>query len=468
MKLWRLIQEIISNSFDEKEVTEIACDIIENEKKQIKVKIYDNGKGFRDKRDIYTLFKDSYKRTNKNQRGRYNLGEKQFFARAVSGWVKTRETMIEFVDDSKKETKIPSMQGTQVSAIFELEKDESLHETITWVKKVAVPEGKRLSINFDTIRPKTLVKKFKTRLPTVIAQGANQKMVRRIEDTQVFLYEKLEDEKPIIFELGCTVQELNQDLKWHVDVRQKIPQTTERDVISDAYLQLLYSKITEKTLDLIDAKSSGGNWINDALKRTSKKTSKEIFKKRFGTDNVMIESSDYRENERAMEAGVHLVKSGELDSDVVSNLKDQGTLKYASKEFSTSGWETAKRVEPTIDMLNFAGVCRAVARDVIDKNIRVNFVTTDHTPEIAMYGSNNLLWNVRLCGGKKFFVGFVPKAIGILVHELAHDKLGNNDGHAHFSHDYIHEMERIAGLIGSKGIQYWVLKVQKMGQVTQI
>jgi len=72
MKLWRLIQEIISNSFDEMPVTEISCDIHENKKNQIIVEITDNGNGFRDEKDIYTLFKDSYKRVNKNQRGRYS------------------------------------------------------------------------------------------------------------------------------------------------------------------------------------------------------------------------------------------------------------------------------------------------------------------------------------------------------------------------------------------------------------
>ena len=458
MKLWRLIQEIISNSFDEKPVTVISCDIHENKKHQVVVEIVDNGNGFRDEKDIYTLFKDSYKRVNKNQRGRYNLGEKQFFARAVSGWVKTRKTFIEFQEDTRKVSEIPDFKGAQVHAVFDLEEDESLGETITLVEKVAVPNGKQLSINGTKVDAKTLVKKFKTRLPTVIAQGANKKMVRRVEDTEVFIYEKDSQEKPIIYELGCMVQEMKQDLKWHVDVQQKIPQTTERSVISDAYLQKLYATITENTIDLIDSESSGANWISDALKGTNAKTSEQILEKRYGTKDVMVKSSNYRDNERALEAGVHLVRSGELDSSVVSNLKEQGTLKYASQEFSSDGWETAKHVEPTPEMEHFAKICIAVAKDVIGKTITVSFVTTKHTREIADYGGTHLRWNVRLCGGKKFFNNFGVKPIGVLVHELAHDKLGNNDGDAHFSHEYLREMERIAGEIGVKGIQHWIVQ----------
>src|SRR3990172_985538 len=174
MKLWRLIQEIISNSFDEMPVTEISCDIHENKKNQIIVEITDNGNGFRDERDIYTLFKDSYKRVNKNQRGRYNLGEKQFFARAVSGWVKTGNRLVEFQDDTRRISKIPEIKGALVHAVFDKE-DETLGETIVWVRKLAVPNGKQLIINGVSVEPKIFVKKFKARLPTVIAQGANQK-----------------------------------------------------------------------------------------------------------------------------------------------------------------------------------------------------------------------------------------------------------------------------------------------------
>lgn len=470
MKLWRLIQEIISNSFDEKQVTKIQCSIYENKDHKVVVDITDNGNGFRDEKDIYTLFKDSYKRVNKNQRGRYNLGEKQFFARAISGWVKTRETLIEFKEDTRSITEIQSFKGAQVFAVFDLEEDESLDKTITWVEKVAVPKTKQLTINGTVVKPKTLVKKFTARLPTVIAKGANQKMVRRVEDTEIYLYEKEDFEKPIIYELGCTVQELKQDIRWHVDIQQKIPQTTERSVISDAFLQKLYAVITENTIDLIDNENCGANWINEALKKTSTETSREILKKRYGTENVMIESSDSSENERAQMAGAYLIPQGTLDSAVVTNLKEQGTLKYASKEHSASGWEGAVKVERTEQMEFFAKVCIAVAKDVIKQDIVVDFVTTEQTDEIASYTNegeimslrpaHSLYWNVRVCGGKKFFNEFSPQAVGTLCHELAHEKYGQNNGYGHFSHEFIKEFGRVAGEIGKKGIQHWITKTE--------
>ncbi len=468
MKLWRLIQEIVSNSFDEKAVSEISCDVTENKKGQVVVEIQDNGTGFRDEKDIYTLFKDSYKRVNKNQRGRYNLGEKQFFARAVSGWVKTGKTLIEFQEDTRRISEIPEFQGAIVHAVFDLEEDETLGNTISSVEKVAVPEKKNLKVNGNYIVPKTLVKKFKARLPTVIALGANQKMVRRVEDTQVFLYEKEESEDPIIYELGCKIQEIDQDLKWHVDIQQKVPQTTERDVISDAYLQNLYAEITENTLDLLDDENVGANWINEALKRTDEDTSREILKKRFGTDNIMIESSDSAENERAIEAGVKLIGQGELDSGVVTNLKNQGTLKYVSGEYSSTGFERVEKVNMTPEMELIGAVCKAVAKDVIKQDIVVDFVKApsdryadynDQADIMSLRPAHSLYWNVRTCG-KKAFNDFSAFLVGVLCHELSHDKYGQNSGYGHFSNEYIEEFGRVAGEIGLKGIQHWIDKVQ--------
>ncbi len=69
-----------------------------------------------------------------------------------------------------------------------------------------------------------------------------------------------------------------------------------------------------------------------------------------------------------------------------------------------------------------------------------------------------MTWNVARCGGKKAFDISNPTMIGIMVHELAHDRYGQHNGYAHLSHDYLHEMQRIAGIVGSKGIDYWLKK----------
>ncbi len=459
-KLWSLIGEIITNSFDEEAVKRIDCNIGYHQGR-IRVMILDDGEGFRDITEAFTLYMDSYKRVNPEQSGRFNLGEKEFFAVAETATIRTRDNEIYFVDDKRIMKKISHVKGTEISASFDIEVQAN---TIEYeLRKIAVRDGKDLYINNKLVEPKKVVKRFKANLMTVIAQGKNKQLHSVKRECDVVLYDKdAFNTPPILYELGIPVQTLQQDLNWHVDIRQKVPQPTSRDVVSDKYLQTLFAEIAKHTIDIVPTERVGANWINDALKKTDTETTKEIFVKKYGTDKVVVESkTDYRANERAEKAGCYLVKGSQFDSAVRDNLKSNGSLKYASSEYGADEFECAKAVVPTPEMVWFAKVCVVVAKDVIKKIIFVDYVTTKHTEELAEYGSKNLTWNVRTCGGKKFFKTFSPKAIGILVHELSHDKYGGNEGHAHLSLDYLHEMERIAGFVGEKGIQYWIDKVSK-------
>lgn len=458
--LWRLIQEIISNSFDEKAVTKIDCEIKYDKLDNVfMVEIKDDGNGFKNIKDIFTLYGDSYKRTNPEQSGRYNEGEKRFLAVAQKGFVITKNTRIDFDDYGRKDSHVSNTKGTVVSALFKRKdfEEESLEDIIRNIHRVAVPDGKELWVNDDFIEPKQLVKKFKAELFTVKASGPNSKLVQIKRETWVYLYKKI-DEKPIIYERGIPVQELEESLQWHVDIRQKIPQTTDRNVVSDKYLHKLYSIITENTLDLITDNQSDSNWINDGLKFQKKpEVIKAVMRKKYGTDQVMIRSTtDSEANERAESNGVHLISGSELDPLVRENLKSLEVLKFAGQEYVTDHFETAKTVEPNEDMELFTKVVKAVARDTIHKDIKVEYVTTSRTNELAQYGQRTMTWNVKVCGGKKAFDILNPTMIGILIHELAHDKFGNHEGFAHLSHDYLHEMERIAGIVGSKGIDFWI------------
>jgi len=458
--LWRLIQEIISNSLDEKAVSKIFCSVGQT-KDQYHVEIIDDGKGFKKTSDIFTLYGDSYKRSNPEQSGRWNEGEKRFLAVAFKGFVETKGIRIDFDEKGRKETKRQSEPiGTVVSATF-LKKDfedEDLVSIVKNIRRIAVPSDKSLTVNDDEVEQKNVIKKFKATLKTVKATGPNTKLVQINRETDVLLYAKAEDRKAIIYERGIPVQELQENISWDIDIRQKIPQTTDRNVISDKYLHRLYAVITENTLDIISDDESDSNWINDGMKNIKNPIiQKAILTKRYGTDKVMIRSTtDSEANERAERDGIVLVEGKNFDPDVRANLKGSDVLLMAGQEYATNHFEDAKPVEPNGLMEEFAKVVKAVALDTLGKKISISFITTKDTNELAQYGGSNMTWNVARCGGKKEFDITNARMIGIMVHELAHDKLGQNNGHAHLSHDYLHEMQRIAGIVGSKGIRHWL------------
>lgn len=459
MPLWRLIQEAVSNSFDEDSVDNVIVKVKRIDDDHVSVSCLDDGRGFRDPKEIYTLYKDSYKRVNSKQRGRYNLGDKQFFAVAKTGSVKTNENHVIFDENGRKERKLRKPQeGVLIEAIFETK--ESVEFTVEQLKKVAVPELIEYKLNNEIIEQKEIIHTFPATLRTPIAKGRNQKLVEILQECEVRLYELKEDEKPLLMELGVPVNTFEQKIQWHVDVRQKVPIPTSRDMVSDAYLQKLYAQVLDNTLDLISEQNVGNNWIKDGMKNASEESNRKVLQKTYGTDKVMIESStDPRANEKAQEAGFVLVKSGTFDGDVMDNIsKSQEIVKYAGKEFATTfgDWEP---VEPNADMIKFAEIVKRIGKYITGKEINVEYFKMPNGADMANWGGNTMSFNISYLGGMKGFSKMTPKLLGIIIHELAHAIDPNNPNCSQYSHlkmDFIRSMETVASKIGMKGIDYFL------------
>ena len=466
MPLWRLVQEIVSNGFDEKSISDIILNINYSPSfdNQINVLIQDNGKGFRNISDVWTLYNPSYKRSNSNQSGRYNLGDKQFFAVARKGYVLSKDDEVSFVKNTRTVSKNDeSINGVEVYGEFDatLFENETVDSIVNELRKVVVRSGKTYTINGVEVEHKKPIKTFKAKLRTPKAENAKAKLVQIIQETNVSLYHKEPDTKPVIMELGVPVQELEQNLDWNIDVGQKVPITTSRDVVSDKYLQHLYSVVLDNSLELINEENASSNWVNDAMKKCDSESAKTVFEKIYGTDQVMIESStDYMVNERALEHGVVLVKSGTFDSDVMQNLaKDSEVIRYAGKVFETT-FADADEVEMTESLERFAKIVRNVSYDVTGRNISCEFFSLVDSHIGATYGNNVISWNVGILG-KRYFENWSESATGLLLHELAHAIAHIDCGqHGHFNNAYIDSFQKVSGIVAMKGMDHWLKKVK--------
>ena len=466
MPLWRLVQEIVSNGFDEKSITDIVLNINYSPSfdNQINVLIQDNGKGFRNISDVWTLYNPSYKRSNSNQSGRYNLGDKQFFAVARKGHVLSKDDEVSFVKNTRTVSKNDeSVNGVEVYGEFDatLFENETVDSIVNELRKVVVRSGKTYTINGVEVQHKKPIKTFKAKLRTPKAENAKAKLVQIIQETNVSLYHKEPDTKPVIMELGVPIQELEQNLDWNIDVGQKVPMTTSRDVVSDKYLQHLYSVVLDNSLELINEENASSNWVNDAMKKCDSESAKTVFEKIYGTDQVMIESStDFRANERALEHGVVLVKSGTFDSDVMQNLaKDSEVIRYAGKVFETT-FADADEVEMTESLWRFAEIVKDVSYDVTGRKIKCEFFSLVGGCDVANYGHNTISWNVGNLG-KRFFEKWSKGATEILLHELAHAVDDHSCGqYSHFTNGYIKSLEKVSAIVAMKGMDHWLKKVK--------
>lgn len=113
---FRVVQEIIANSFDEDTVKNINVSI-KFERPYVVIAVEDDGIGFKDIADVFTMYKYSEKRKDTEKRGRFNLGEKQFFSLAEDGYVETGNYRIKFQGSNRiTETTSKPFQGTGVYA----------------------------------------------------------------------------------------------------------------------------------------------------------------------------------------------------------------------------------------------------------------------------------------------------------------------------------------------------------------
>src|SRR5258708_10751273 len=101
----RLIGELVQNALDEAGVTQIAVSLALVPGRPLAVLTVedDSPEGFRDLAHAYTLFAESYKRTNPAQRGQFNFGEKLVLAVCESASISTTKSTVIFTEDGRSE-----------------------------------------------------------------------------------------------------------------------------------------------------------------------------------------------------------------------------------------------------------------------------------------------------------------------------------------------------------------------------
>src|SRR5919206_1272675 len=101
----RLVGELVQNALDEAGVTRIDITLAPVPGRPLADLTVedDSPEGFRDLAHAYTLFAESYKRANPEQRGQYNFGEKLVLAVCESASISTTKGTVLFTDEGRVE-----------------------------------------------------------------------------------------------------------------------------------------------------------------------------------------------------------------------------------------------------------------------------------------------------------------------------------------------------------------------------
>ena len=100
--LWSLVKELVANAWDEPSVTKCTVDIQSPMRGVIEIRVEDDGSGFSDIEDAYTLFAPTAKQSNPEVRGRFNLGEKELISIARDATVQTVGHTVSFPEGGVK------------------------------------------------------------------------------------------------------------------------------------------------------------------------------------------------------------------------------------------------------------------------------------------------------------------------------------------------------------------------------
>jgi hypothetical protein len=433
----RLIGELIQNSLDEPGVTriDVTLELVPGRPLAELTVEGDSPEGFRDLAHAYTLFADSYKRTNPEQRGQFNLGEKMVLAVCESASISTTKGTVLFDPEQGRveQPRHKRERGSVFRGRMKLTREE-YPAVCDYLRSLLLPDSIVVTFNGERLLPRTPLRTFEAGLETPVAD--DQGVMRpRLRKTTVGIHEALPGETPSLYELGLPVVETGD--KWHVNVGQKVPLGRDRDNVRPAYLQAVRVAVLNAAYDLLtteDEATAGWCKLAGADPRCSDAAIRHLIRLRFGDKVAAPDPSDV-EAMKAFQAQGGTIVVG-LSKDEWANVRRAGAVLPAGQICPTAkpyGADSAAKDVTVLSeekwtegMRNVAAYAVLLARELLGVTLTVAVVNTTNN-FVACYGAGRLDFNLLRLGHKWFEQGVTEEVDRLLLHELGH----------HFSGDHL-------------------------------
>ena len=432
---WFIVRELLQNAIDENITT---CNIdMSHQYGKAHITVQDDSPtGFRDLSDAYTLFKDTYKRTDIKKRGRFNFGEKQVLCLVDYARIVTTTGGIEFNMLKGKRTTLRKKRekGSVVYVVVNMTKDE-FNECRDYCLDILVPQNIKINVNAEDYKVKlpyrNPYKTFITNLPTEIKENDKMKIVTR--ETEVHIHKGLLG--PYVYEMGIPVCEI--DCDYSIDVQQKVPLSNDRDKIDTKYLKTLYGEVLNKMINEITPEQSSALWVRDGFTsdRAQKETRKEVITKRYGEKSLIANPMDKRSMDEAISNNFNVVYGSEMSKEEWLTVKNDDLLVSTSSMFKT-GIAEGKSVTPNEKQKRIADFSIKVAYEILNLNIKVSFYDSPDATVRADYNnqSNQLRFNVAHISSTLWNSDnndiIKQEMLDLIIHELGH-----SEG-LHYEHSY--------------------------------
>lgn len=413
-----ILRELIQNAWDEN-IRKCIVDIkYKNDDNVIEISVEDDSpEGFKDITHAYTLYADTYKRSDVKKRGRFNTGEKLAFSVCKNVVVETTKGTIIFDESGRHESDEKRKNGSIITVWFDGTQDD-YNNIIQSIDKYLIPKGITFTINNKEYKYKTPIKVFKALLLSEIKNESTGIVGRTRRSTDVHVIKNDTDDASHIYEMGIPIQEI--DGSFHLDVQQKVPLDQSRESVLPSFLKDLYAVALDNIHEDIDEDESAETWITEGMKgkNVSKEALHDVITKRYGDKVVVADNFDPNSIDDAISHGYKVLRGTELPKDVWSNTKKFNLIPSSSRLFGHRT-KCTPTVEPNEKQRLVALYAKKIAKRCIGIDIEVQFIDDRHIVP-AEFNRNNIILTFNLGKLPINFFDEPLKTTGLILHELAH------------------------------------------------
>jgi hypothetical protein len=435
--------ELIQNAWDESGVSCVEVNLTPADKAKgfALLTVRDDApEGFSDLRHAYTLFAESAKKSNAEQRGRFNLGEKLVLSLCEWAEITTTKGTVRFDKDGRNETTMNRREhGTQFTAKIQMTNAE-IAQVTTAVQRLIPPFDIKTTFNGVRIENREITEIVSAKLPTELSDDEGR-LRRTDRKAPIHCYAVNDGETAFIYEMGIPVVE--HDCAFHCDVQQKVPLTMDRENVTPEFLRKLRAAIFNVTHASLTIEDMNHEWVQTAIesKDVLPEAVEDFMTKRFGELRATYDPSDPEANNKAVSKGYTIVKGGMLSGAAWKNVKTFETIAPAGQLFPThsDNYVMTEPADETDAMRTVRAYAQQLAELLLDCTITVHF-GAQPSNELASWSHRMLSFNVTNLGAHWFNLANNRLAIDdLIIHEFGHHYCGN-----HLSSDYNDALSRLA------------------------
>jgi hypothetical protein len=421
-----LLLEPVQNSWDEEGVSFVSVDLSPvNGKPQVKLRVEDDSPdGFRDLADAYTLYKQSYKIGNPEQRGRFNCGEKFLLSVASEASIISTTGSILFGPEGRKMGRKRTERGSVLTATLKMKRSE-FDEALVLLRSMIPPKGIRTIINGEELKQRRPIDEDVRTLQTEIrGEQGGFKLTRR--KTAISIYEVLEGETSHLYEMGIPVDKL--ECPWHVDIAQKVPLSLDRGSVRQAFRLDVERHVAEIMAAVITQEQAQGGWIGTALESMEDKDAiRSVIEARVGkavTFNPLAPES----NKRATDAGYAVIHGRQFSKAAWETIRSADALVPSSSKFddgkvhfSPDGYSPTLADESNPSVQKLRAYAEKFISVVAKSGARLEIQNERRAKYAGYCGGDRVTLNIA-----RFAYKAQHSVDELLIHECAHLKVSDH------------------------------------------